>query len=172
MGMWLASSAPGYRCVLRSSLKPKLRLRFSSPVVAPGVGLASQSMPSLCQPLLTIDRMTIWKQRFFRWNYFFVSGLYWDMYYIIRNWKLGWWEIGAKLFVFQEVYETLLYLLAPFVLPISFYVRPRFSGYMYLATIGLYQVNVIIFNYVSGAPFPFYHCGHPSDHVFLHSRTS
>lgn len=116
-------------------------------------------------------RMTIWKQRFFRWNYFFVSGLYWDMYYIIRNWKLGWWEIGAKLFVFQEVYETLLYLLAPFVLPISFYVRPRFSGYMYLATIGLYQVNVIIFNYVSGAPFPFDHCGHPSDHVFLHSRT-
>lgn len=68
-----------------------------------------------------------------------------------RNWKLGWWEIGAKLFVFQEVCETLLYLLAPFVLPISFYVRPRFSSYMYLATIGLYQVNVVIFNYVSGA---------------------
>ena len=78
------------------------------------------------------------------------------MYYIIRNWKLGWWEIGAKLFVFQEVYETLLYLLAPFVLPISFYVRPRFSAYMYLATIGLYQMNVIIFNYVSGTPLHFY----------------
>lgn len=73
------------------------------------------------------------------------------MYYIIRNWKLGWWEIGAKLFVFQEVYETLLYLLAPFVLPISFYVRPQFSGYLYLATIALYQINVIIFNYVSDA---------------------
>ncbi|KAL9006301.1 MAG: hypothetical protein Q9188_000958 [Gyalolechia gomerana] len=92
--------------------------------------------------------MTIWKQRFFRWNYFFVSGLYWDLSYIIRNWKLGWWEIGAKLFVFQEVYETLLYLLAPFVLPISFYVRPEFSGYLYVATLVLYQINVIIFNYV------------------------
>ncbi|KAL8954941.1 MAG: hypothetical protein Q9183_006860, partial [Haloplaca sp. 2 TL-2023] len=92
--------------------------------------------------------MTIWKQRFFRWNYFFVSGLFWDMSYIIKDWRLGWWEIGAKIFVFQEVYETLLYLLAPFVLPISFYVRPSFSGYLYAATLALYQINVMIFNYV------------------------
>ena len=92
--------------------------------------------------------MTIWKQRFFRWNFFFVSGIYYDMAYFLCNWKLGWWEIGAKIFVFQEVYETLLYLLAPFVLPISFYVRPAFSGYLYAATIMLYLVNVVIFNYV------------------------
>ncbi|KAL8669747.1 MAG: hypothetical protein Q9168_005675 [Polycauliona sp. 1 TL-2023] len=92
--------------------------------------------------------MTIWKQRFFRWNFFFVSGIYYDMAYILGNWKLGWWEIGAKIFVFQEVYETLLYLLAPFVLPISFYVRPAFSGYLYAATIMLYLINVVIFNYV------------------------
>ena len=93
--------------------------------------------------------MTIWKQRFFRWNYFFVSGLFWDLSYIIRRWRLGWWELGAKLFVFQEVYETLLYLLAPFVLPISFYVEPQFSGNLYTATLVLYQINVLIFNYVS-----------------------
>ncbi|KAI4136620.1 MAG: hypothetical protein L6R39_007701, partial [Caloplaca ligustica] len=92
--------------------------------------------------------MTIYKQRFFRWNFFFISGLYYDLAYILFNWKLGWWELGAKIFVFQEVYETLLYLLAPFVLPISFYVRPSFSGYLYLATLALYMVNVIIFNYV------------------------
>ncbi|KAI4252765.1 MAG: hypothetical protein L6R42_007849, partial [Xanthoria sp. 1 TBL-2021] len=92
--------------------------------------------------------MTIWKQRFFRWNFFFVSGIYYDMAYILCNWKLGWWEIGAKIFVFQEVYETVLYLLAPFVLPISFYVRPAFSGYLYAATIMLYLINVVIFNYV------------------------
>ena len=93
-------------------------------------------------------RMTIWKQRFYRWNYFFVSGLFWDMSYIIRRWNLGWWELGAKIFVFQEVYETLLYLLAPFVMPISFYVRPQFSAYLYAATLVLYQINVLIFNYV------------------------
>ena len=92
--------------------------------------------------------MTIYKQRFFRWNFFFISGIYYDLAYIICNWRLGWWELGAKLFVFQEVYETLLYLLAPFVLPISFYVRPSFSGYLYAATLALYMVNVVIFNYV------------------------
>ena len=97
-------------------------------------------------------RMTIWKQRFYRWNYFFVSGLFWDTSYIIRCWNLGWWELGAKIFVFQEVYETLLYLLAPFVIPISFIVRPQFSGYLSLATLALYQINVLIFNYVCRVP--------------------
>lgn len=92
--------------------------------------------------------MTIWKQRFFRWNFFFVNGIYYDMAYIFKNWRLGWWELGAKIFVFQEVYETLLYLLAPFVLPISFIVRPAFSGYLFAATLALYFLNVIIFNYV------------------------
>ena len=77
-----------------------------------------------------------------------ISGIYYDLAYILFNWKLGWWELGAKIFVFQEVYETLLYLLAPFVLPISFYVRPSFSGYLYAATLALYMVNVVIFNYV------------------------
>ena len=47
--------------------------------------------------------MTVWKQRFHRWNFFFVNGLYWNTRYIFCDWKLGWWEIGAKLFVFQEV---------------------------------------------------------------------
>jgi hypothetical protein len=46
------------------------------------------------------------------------------------------------------VYETLLYLLTPFILPISFIVRPSFCGYLLLATIAMYLVNVIIFNEV------------------------
>lgn len=55
-------------------------------------------------------------------------------------------RVGAKLFVFQELYETLLYLLAPFVLPISFIVRPSFAGYLLVAGFALYALNVIIFN--------------------------
>ncbi|KAL8886239.1 MAG: hypothetical protein Q9192_006519 [Flavoplaca navasiana] len=90
--------------------------------------------------------MTVWSQRFYRWNYFFVTGMYYDMYYILCEWKLGWWEIGAKIFVFQEVYETLLYLLAPFVIPISFATRPAFSSYLYAATIAMYAVNALMFN--------------------------
>lgn len=74
--------------------------------------------------------MTIFKQRFYRWNFFFVNGMFYNMAYILGSWKLGFWEIGAKIFVFQEVYETLLYLLAPFVLPVSLVVRPAFCGYL------------------------------------------
>ncbi|GME34820.1 glycosyl group 2 family protein [Neofusicoccum parvum] len=47
--------------------------------------------------------MTVFKQRFMRWNFFFVAGIWYNMAYIFSSWKLGWWEIGAKLFVFQEI---------------------------------------------------------------------
>ncbi|KAL8750616.1 MAG: hypothetical protein Q9184_006366 [Pyrenodesmia sp. 2 TL-2023] len=93
--------------------------------------------------------MTVWKQRFYRWNYFFVTGMYYDLIYILFDWKLGWWEIGAKIFVFQEIYETLLYLLAPFVIPISFATRPVFAAQIYIATISMYALNALLFNYVS-----------------------
>ncbi|KAL1600502.1 hypothetical protein SLS60_006888 [Paraconiothyrium brasiliense] len=92
--------------------------------------------------------MTIFSQRFKRWNFFFVNGMWFNLAYIFGSWKLGWWEIGAKIFVFQEVYETLLYLLTPFVLPISFYVRPSFCGILLGATIVMYLINTIIFNEV------------------------
>ena len=48
----------------------------------------------------------------------------------------------------MQVYETLLYLLTPFVLPISFLVRPAFCGTLLAVTVGLYLVNVLIFNEV------------------------
>ncbi|KAL8820240.1 MAG: hypothetical protein Q9223_001504 [Gallowayella weberi] len=82
------------------------------------------------------------------WNYFFVTGLYYNFSYILFDWKLGWWEIGAKVFVFQKIYETLLYLLAPFVIPISFATRPLFASYLYLAVIVMYILNALAFNYI------------------------
>jgi len=85
--------------------------------------------------------MTIFQQRFKRWNFFFVNGMFYNMAYIFGSWKLGWWEIGAKIFVFQEVYETLLYLVSPFILPISFIVRPSFAGILLAATIVSYVVT-------------------------------
>jgi hypothetical protein len=79
--------------------------------------------------------MTVFKQRFKRWNFFFVNGMFYNMAYIFGSWKLGWAEIGAKIFVFQEVYETLLYLVSPFILPISFIVRPSFAGILLASTV-------------------------------------
>jgi voltage-gated potassium channel Kch len=90
--------------------------------------------------------MTVCKQRFLRWNFFFVNGMFYNLDYVFRSWKLGWWEIGAKLFVFQEVYETLLYLLAPFIFPVSLIVRPAFTGYLVASVFGLYLLSTMIFN--------------------------
>jgi hypothetical protein len=45
-----------------------------------------------------------------------------------------------------QVYETLLYLLTPFVLPISFVVRPAFCAYLLAGTFVMYLINVVIFN--------------------------
>jgi len=38
--------------------------------------------------------MTIFKQRFLRWNFFFVNGMWYNMAYIFGSWELGFWEIG------------------------------------------------------------------------------
>ncbi|PNS19415.1 hypothetical protein CAC42_2592 [Sphaceloma murrayae] len=92
--------------------------------------------------------MTVFKQRFTRWNFFFVNGMYYNLAYILFSWKLGWWELGTKLFCIQEIYETLLYLAMPLIVPITFYVRPLFATYMFLGTCALYFVNVLIFNEV------------------------
>lgn len=50
--------------------------------------------------------MTVFQQRFKRWNFFYVNGMWYNMAYIVSSWKLGWWELGAKFFVFQEVRST------------------------------------------------------------------
>lgn len=92
--------------------------------------------------------MTVFKQRFTRWNFFFVNGMYYNLSYILFSWKLGWWEFGTKLFCIQEIYETLLYLAMPIIVPITFYVRPLFSLYMFLGTMLIYLLNVVIFNEV------------------------
>ena len=46
----------------------------------------------------------------------------------------------------RQIYETLLYLFTPFVLPISFIVRSQFAAILVAATLAMYLVNTIIFN--------------------------
>jgi hypothetical protein len=92
--------------------------------------------------------MTVYSQRFKRWNFFFVNGMYYNFRYIFCSWKLGWWEIGAKIFVFQEIYETLLYLMTPLVFPISFVVQPLFALYVFVGVFAMYLLNALIFNEV------------------------
>ena len=44
------------------------------------------------------------------------------------------------------MYETLLYLFTPFVLPISIVINPKFWGFVFVGTMVLYLINVAIFN--------------------------
>jgi hypothetical protein len=104
--------------------------------------------------------MTVFKQRFKRWNFFLVNGMYHNMSYMFISWKLGFRELGTKVFVFKEVrcpprlltvltpqiYETFFALLAPFLLPIAFAVQPRFTGILLAATTAMYLVHTIVFN--------------------------
>ncbi|KAL4811820.1 nucleotide-diphospho-sugar transferase [Aspergillus spinulosporus] len=89
--------------------------------------------------------MTVCRQRFTRWNFFNTTGVWHNIAYIFGSWNLGAWEIGTKIFVLQEVYETALYLLTPFVLPVSLIVQPWFCVSMSVAILGLYLFHVILF---------------------------
>ncbi|KAF4255869.1 hypothetical protein KXV68_004608 [Aspergillus fumigatus] len=91
---------------------------------------------------------TVFRQRFLRWNFFVANGLWYNLSYLFTSWKLGRWEFATKLLVIQEIYETLLYILTPFTLPISFIVRPEFCTVLLMSTLGLYLLHVIIFNEV------------------------
>ncbi|EAW13670.1 glycosyltransferase family 2 protein [Aspergillus clavatus NRRL 1] len=91
---------------------------------------------------------TVFKQRFLRWNFFVASGLWHNLRYLVGSWKLGWWEFGTKIFVFQEIYENLLYILTPFILPISFIIQSGFFIGLAMATLGFYMLHIVIFNEV------------------------
>jgi hypothetical protein len=71
--------------------------------------------------------MTVWKQRFFRWNFLHIYCLGDNLKYLIFAWRLGRYEIMTKFFVFADVYATLTYLVRPFMLPSIIAASPKLS---------------------------------------------
>ncbi|KAH6883443.1 glycosyl transferase [Thelonectria olida] len=71
--------------------------------------------------------MSIYKQRFFRWNFFFLFRIWSNAAYLIFSWRLGWRELFTKLWVFGECYDSLIMLFAPIVLPVSLAANWRFT---------------------------------------------
>ncbi|KAK6070882.1 hypothetical protein SCUP234_09971 [Seiridium cupressi] len=63
--------------------------------------------------------MSIYKQRFFRWNFFFVFRIWSNTNYLLFSWRLGWRELITKLYVAGECYDSFIWLLAPIVIPTS-----------------------------------------------------
>jgi glycosyltransferase involved in cell wall biosynthesis len=54
--------------------------------------------------------MTVFRQRFTRWNFFTTTGVWHNISYIFGSWKLGKWEVGTKIFVWQEVCWNFFFL--------------------------------------------------------------
>lgn len=92
--------------------------------------------------------MTVWKQRFYRWNYFFLFRLYDDMKYLIFNWRLGWREITAKYQVMIEVADSIIGLFQPFIFVISFVLDWRLTLYFMAGLTGMYAYVFVHFNLI------------------------
>jgi len=93
--------------------------------------------------------MTVYKQRFYRWNFFFLFRQWHDWNHILFKWKLGVYSIGSKVYTFQESYETVLYITGPILLAVAFAVEPAFMGMMTGVVMGMYFLIVNIFNEVT-----------------------
>lgn len=114
------------------------------------VFVETETPPSLFMPAKSsrggYGEMTVWKQRFYRWNFFFLYRLWHDCIYLLFAWKLGFRELVTKLWVLQEVYATCLYMLMPFWMPIMLAAQPKMTLIMMAALIGVYIVAVVFFN--------------------------
>ncbi|EXJ81403.1 hypothetical protein A1O3_07694 [Capronia epimyces CBS 606.96] len=92
--------------------------------------------------------MTVYKQRFFRWNFFIIFRMWSNLRHMLFSWSLGIYTLGSLVYTFQEGLVALLYLTTPFFLPIAWVVRPSFMGMMTGIVIGMYFMTVNIFNEV------------------------
>ncbi|KAL2068232.1 hypothetical protein VTL71DRAFT_16330 [Oculimacula yallundae] len=92
--------------------------------------------------------MTIFSQRFYRWNFFFLYRLMNDLSYLIFAWRLGWREFLTKLYVFEEVWGSLIYVVLPFMMPIMWASCWEFTLKMTAGILGIYVVSFVVFNAV------------------------
>ncbi|KAI1623000.1 hypothetical protein EDD37DRAFT_651188 [Exophiala viscosa] len=93
--------------------------------------------------------MTVYKQRFYRWNFLFLFRLWHNLEHILFKWNLGVYDIGSKIYTFQGFYETFLYITGPVLLPIAFAIKPRFMGLMTGVVMAMYILIVNYFNEVT-----------------------
>lgn len=90
--------------------------------------------------------MTIWKQRFYRWNFFFTYRIWHNLCYVLFSWKMGRRELIAKLWVIDEVHSTILYLIFPFIMPIALISHPALAFRVMAIVFGIYSSALVHFN--------------------------
>ncbi|KAH8888429.1 hypothetical protein GQ53DRAFT_783587 [Thozetella sp. PMI_491] len=92
--------------------------------------------------------MTVFKQRFHRWNFFYTLRIFTDSCYLLFAWRLGWREAITKLFVFVELYHKLLMLLSPLIAPVLFATSWKLTLIVTGILLGVTLLAVVFFNLV------------------------
>ncbi|KAJ2905809.1 hypothetical protein MKZ38_004270 [Zalerion maritima] len=87
--------------------------------------------------------MAVVKQRFYRWNFFFLRRVFTNMFYIFFSWRLGFAEVGTKIWVLNDTTDYLLMIAAPLVLPCVLATSPA----LFFAATG-----VLLFFTITGIP--------------------
>lgn len=91
--------------------------------------------------------MTVFKQRFGRWNYFFVFRIWEDTIYILFSWRLGFWrELITKIYVLVEIYDSIMGFLRPFVVVITIIAAWKLFLIMTGALLAMYMGAFFIMN--------------------------
>ncbi|KAJ2993269.1 hypothetical protein HDV02_002513 [Globomyces sp. JEL0801] len=108
---------------------------------------------------------TVFRQRFYRWNFFHVKRIYENLHYFVCCWKLGIFELVTKFYVLQEIYTGLMWVFAPIMLPMLLIAAPIRTIVTTFAIMGGYLLGLIFFNayhlrrknqMVSWKIFPYY----------------
>jgi glycosyltransferase involved in cell wall biosynthesis len=90
--------------------------------------------------------MTVYKQRFGRWNYFFVLRIWEDTIYVLLSWRMGWREVITKIWVMEEVYTSVMALLRPFAIVITALAAWQLLLYLTIGTTVMYILSFVLFN--------------------------
>lgn len=90
--------------------------------------------------------MTVFKQRFFRWNFFWSHRLWEDTVYILCSWRLGWYEIITKIWVLVELYDCVMSFLRPWIIVLALIANYKLLLIFMAALTAMYALAFILFN--------------------------
>ena len=90
--------------------------------------------------------MTVFKQRFYRWNFFWAQRLWPDLVYMLFSWRLGWYEIVTKIWVVVELYDSVMAFLRPFLIVLGFMANWKLLLQFIAILSAMYIFAFVLFN--------------------------
>lgn len=147
---------PGYHISEDWYLGHTARCAGYRTVMSSQVFVETETPPRLFPPLFSkkagsrggYGEMSIYKQRFYRWNFFFLFRTWSNAAYILFSWRLGWRELLTKLYVFGEIYDSVIRLFTPIILPVAFASSWQLTLVVMLSLLGFNLLLIVWFNIV------------------------